>query len=68
MGLKPLTRDDSCNPFNKGNLEEVCGVILNYLSSKNDMDEWKNLTPYQQDGIIDRVSELEETQGIHIVK
>lgn len=50
--------------LDKGNLEEVYGVILNYLSSKDDMDEWENLTAAQQDGIIDSISELEENQGI----
>jgi LPS O-antigen subunit length determinant protein (WzzB/FepE family) len=50
--------------LDKDKLEEAYGVLLNYINSKDDLDEWNNLTVEQQKGIIDSVEQLEDNQGI----
>ena len=50
--------------LDKHKLEEAYGVLLNYINSKDDLDEWNNLTVEQQKGIIDSVEQLEDNQGI----
>lgn len=50
--------------LDKAKLEEAYGVLLNYINSKDDLDEWSNLTAEQQKGIIDSVEQLENNQGI----
>ena len=50
--------------LDKDKLEEAYGVILNYINSKDDLDEWNNLTVEQQKGIIDSIEQLEDNQGI----
>jgi len=34
--------------LDKVKLEEAYGVLLNYLNSKDDLDEWNNLTAEQR--------------------
>lgn len=50
--------------LDKDKLEEAYGVLLNYINSKDDLDEWNNLTVEQQKGIIDSIEQLEDNQGI----
>ena len=50
--------------LDKDKLEEAYGVLLNYINSKDDIDEWNNLTIEQQKGIIDSIEQLEDNQGI----
>ena len=50
--------------LDKDKLEEAYGVLLNYINSKDDLDEWSNLTIEQQKGIIDSIEQLEDNQGI----
>ncbi len=50
--------------LDKDKLEEAYGVLLNYINSKDDLDEWNNLTIEQQKGIIDSIEKLEDNQGI----
>ncbi len=49
--------------LDKDKLEEAYGVLLNYINSKDDLDEWSNLTAEQQKGIIDSIEQLENNQG-----
>ncbi len=44
-------------------VEEAYGVLLNFINSKDDLDEWSNLTAEQQKGIIDSIEQLENNQG-----
>ena len=50
--------------LDKDKLEEAYGVLLNYINSKDDLDEWNNLTIEQQKGIIDSIEQLEDNQEI----
>jgi hypothetical protein len=50
--------------LDKDKLEEAYGVLLNYINSKDDLDEWNNLTAEQQKGIIDSIEQIENNQGI----
>ena len=50
--------------LDKDKLEEAYGVLLNYINSKDDLDEWNSLTIEQQKGIIDSIEQLEDNQGI----
>ena len=50
--------------LDKDKLEEAYGVLLNYINSKDDLDEWNNLTVQQQKGIIDSIEQLENNKGI----
>lgn len=48
----------------KDRLEEAYGVLLNYINSKDDLDEWNKLTIEQQKGIIDSIEQIDNNQGI----
>ena len=50
--------------LDKDKLEEAYGVLLNYINSKDDLDEWNNMTIEQQKGIIDSIQQIENNQGI----
>ncbi len=50
--------------LDKEELEEAYGVLLNYINSKDDLNEWSNLTAEQKKGIIDSIEQLEDNQGI----
>jgi len=45
-------------------LEEAYGVLLNYINSTDDLNEWNNLTIEQQKGIIDGIQQIENNEGI----
>ena len=44
-------------------LEEAYGMLLNYINGKSDIDEWKSLTPEQQEAIKLGVEQLERGEG-----
>lgn len=50
--------------LDKANLEEAYGILLNYLNSKEDVDEWANLTADQKKGIIEGIEQIENNEGI----
>lgn len=50
--------------LDKKKVEEAYGVLLNFINSKDDLDEWNKLTIEQQKGIIDSIEQLENNQGI----
>lgn len=50
--------------LDKDKLEEAYGVLLNYINSKDDLDEWNILTINQQQGIVDSIVQLEGNQGV----
>lgn len=45
-------------------LEEAYGVLLNFINSKDDQDDWNKLTTEQQKGIIDSIQQIENNEGI----
>lgn len=50
--------------LDRDKLEEAYGILLNYINSKDDLDEWSKLTAEQQKGIIDGIEQIENNQGI----
>lgn len=48
----------------KGNrLEEAYGLLLNFINSKEDVDEWQNLTLEQQAAIRLGIDQLDRGEG-----
>jgi len=45
-------------------LEELYGMILNHVNSKDDVDEWNNLTSTQQEGLKKSLKQLDNNEGI----
>ena len=61
LKLKLFRQIDS---LDKEKLEEAYGVLLNYINSNDNLDEWNNLTIDQQKGIVDSIVQLEDNQGV----
>jgi hypothetical protein len=53
----------------KDKLEELYGLLLNYINSQQDATDWDALTEAQKTGIYDAVHEIEAGEGIpnHVV-
>jgi hypothetical protein len=49
--------------LNKSKLEEIYGVLINYLNGQNDISEWEKLSDNQKSGILDAIDELEAGKG-----
>jgi len=45
-------------------LEELYGVLLNYINSQKDVADWEMLTEYQKAGVYDAIQEIEAGEGI----
>lgn len=45
-------------------LKEFYGIMLNYVNSKRDTDEWIGVTSSEKQGIIDAIEELNDGKGI----
>lgn len=61
LKLKIFRQVDS---LEKSRLEELYGVMLNYINGQKDLDDWIKLTTEQQQGIIDAIEEIESGKGI----
>jgi hypothetical protein len=48
----------------KSKLEEVYGVVTNYINGNRDLSEWDKLSDIQKQGIIDAIEEIKEGKGI----
>ncbi len=48
----------------KSKLEDIYGVIMNYINGQRDISEWNKLTSNQQKGIYDAIDEMDAQQGI----
>lgn len=44
-------------------LEEAYGMLLNFINSKNEMDEWQDLSKEQQEEILLGVEQLDKGEG-----
>jgi len=61
LKLKIFRQVDS---LEKSRLEELYGVMLNYINSQKDLDDWTKPTTEQQQGIIDAIEEIDAGKGI----
>jgi len=48
----------------KSKLEEVYGVVTNYINGNRDLSEWDKLSDSQKQGIIDAIEEIKDGKGI----
>lgn len=48
----------------KSRLEELYGVMLNFLNGQKEIDDWDELTEEQKQGILEAIDEIETGQGI----
>lgn len=49
--------------LNGNRLEEAYGVLLNFINSRNEMDDWQNLSTEQQDAIRLGIEQLDRGEG-----
>ena len=50
--------------LDKSNLEEVYGVLTNYINGKKDISEWDKLSDNQRHGILNTIEEIEAGKRI----
>jgi hypothetical protein len=50
--------------LDKSNLEELYGVLINYLNGQKDLSDWEKLTESRKLGILDAIDEIESGRGI----
>jgi hypothetical protein len=50
--------------LDKTNLEEVYGVLTNYINGKKDISEWGKLSENQRHGLLNAIEEIETGKGI----
>ena len=48
----------------KSKLEELYGVVTNYINGQKDLSEWDKLSDKQKQGIFDAIEEIKEGKGI----
>jgi hypothetical protein len=60
LKLKIFREVDS---LEKGRLEEVYGLLTNYLRGNMDIDDWGHLTEEQKQGIIEAIEDIEQGKG-----
>jgi hypothetical protein len=45
-------------------LEELYGVVANFINGQKDLSEWESLLESQKQGIFDAIEEIESGKGI----
>jgi hypothetical protein len=50
--------------LDKSKLEEIYGVLINYLNGQSDISDWGKLSDNQKSGILDAINEIEASKGI----
>jgi len=48
----------------KSKLEQIYGLVHNFINKDNDTEEWNALTSTQQKGLIDAIEEMNSSEGI----
>ncbi len=48
----------------KSKLEQIYGLVLNFINKDNDTEEWNTLTTTQQKGLLDAIEEMNSSVGI----
>ncbi len=60
LKLKIFRQIDS---LEKNRLEELYGVMMNYLNSKKDINDWEKLSEAQKKRLLDAIDEIESGKG-----
>ena len=50
--------------LDKSKLEELYGVLINYLNGQKDLSDWEKLSDSQKLGILDAIDEIDSGMGI----
>ena len=50
--------------LDKSKLEQVYGLLFNFLNKENDTEEWNSLSQMQQSGLLEAIEELDSSEGI----
>lgn len=61
LKLKIFRQIDS---LEKNQVEELYGVLVNFINEKKDIDDWEKLTEEQKQGITDAIDEIDSGKGI----
>lgn len=61
LNLKLFREIDS---LEKSKLEQISGLVLNFINDDNDTEEWNTPTPSHQKGQLDPIVEMNSTEGI----
>lgn len=61
LKLKIFRQIDS---LDKNRLEELYGVLTNFINGHKDNSDWDKLTEEQKKGIIDAIGEIDSGRGI----
>ena len=48
----------------KDRLEELYGLLTNYINAHKDLNEWAKLSEEQRQGIVDAIEQLDSGKGI----
>lgn len=48
----------------KSKLEQIYGLVLNFINKDNDTEEWNALSINQQKGLLDAIEEMNSSSGI----
>jgi hypothetical protein len=44
-------------------LQEIYGVLINYIRGQKDVDDWEKLSEEQKQGIVDAINEIDSGKG-----
>ncbi|MFC1730072.1 hypothetical protein ACFL6I_07015 [candidate division KSB1 bacterium] len=61
LKLKIFRKIDS---LEKNRLEELYGLLINYLNGQKDISDWEKLTKEQKQGILTAIEEVDSGKGI----
>jgi hypothetical protein len=61
LKLKIFRQIDS---MEKSRLEELYGVLANFINGKKDIGDWDKMTEEQKQGIINAIGEIDSGNGI----
>jgi len=50
--------------LDKSKLEQVYGLLFNFLNKENDTEEWNSLSHRQQNGLLEAIDDLDSSDGI----
>ncbi|MBP2282573.1 DNA phosphorothioation-dependent restriction protein DptG [Flavobacterium sp. CG_23.5] len=50
--------------LDKSKLEQVYGILTNFINNENNTEEWHSLPKAQQKGLIDAIEEMNSSEGI----
>jgi len=48
----------------KSKLEQLYGILLNFLNKDDDTEKWNSLSKTQKKGILDAIDEMDSSEGI----